>query len=118
MILLWIFADAYLMPKLQNAAMNAIFEEDLNAIVGELEPDTMEMMYARTAKGSALRRVFLDEFVGNRMTYGDQNNDYLDGFGAIPGFFREFIVRMEEVYKGEIKLPSEENNYLDYFVAE
>lgn len=56
---LWVFGDRYLMPLLQNTAMDACIKR-ISACNGWMSSGTMVFRYQQTPRGSQLRRMLVD----------------------------------------------------------
>lgn len=91
---LWIFGDFLMLPELQNLAMKSIVLFLNHPISVEL----ISVAYKHSAEGSPLRKLVLAESVDNhvfRHGYG-KDREGMDRLGALPGFFCDFMVRLEE----------------------
>ncbi|CAK4030955.1 unnamed protein product [Lecanosticta acicola] len=94
LVRLWIAADMWLMPRLQNEAMRALLRvldsDDLNV---KLSPETARVAWEETAEGSRMRAMMMWE--ARVATNGGRLGTFysaaeLDAFAAIPGLFEDY----------------------------
>lgn len=103
LINLWVFADAYLIRKLQNEAM-----KQLVALTVEWFTDAPVVRhgYGTAPKGSALSRFIMDEarymYFSNSAGCGFEEQD-LENMAQIPGFLPDFLgpVRQRLLHEGK-----------------
>ena len=97
---LWCFADAYLMPKLQNAAMILLLECLENS---RTNAGAAKLALELTSSGSPVRDAVMDELVSDytRGPKGERDDRYseeeMDTLGATPGFMSELTTRLFSV---------------------
>jgi hypothetical protein len=80
---LWLFGDAYMLPKLQNDAMKMFLEHTQGRMVG---PAAVKYVFANTAPDCVLRVAFLEEAIYDSLVLRNYKEEEKNEVGAIPGF--------------------------------
>lgn len=88
LISLWSFADAHLMPELQNEAMRHFLQ--LSGFLTMLS-ETASLAYEKTADGSAMRRAVVSENVYDYMTFDYHFDErWFADMGSVEKFLYDF----------------------------
>ncbi|KAI4719678.1 hypothetical protein E4T48_04136 [Aureobasidium sp. EXF-10727] len=101
---LWVLGDRYLMPALQNTAMDAYIRK-ISGQHGHGSPESIERRYRQTHAGSPLRRVFVDwqahKLKLNKKILREWPKEALADFAIA-------LFDMKSKHQGTSKLPSPE----------
>lgn len=94
---LWTFADAHLIPKLQDAAITKLVDV---AAANAVDSEVVRFGYSTSAKGSKLRKFIIDQarydyFVAEPPAL--LTAEKLASLAAIPGFLPEFLEPVREI---------------------
>ncbi|KAF2433527.1 hypothetical protein EJ08DRAFT_676700 [Tothia fuscella] len=110
---LWVVADMYKVPELQNQAMFRIAKLYHTYNGKNIQPEVLEYVYEHSGTGSPIRRVMLD-FAAGKMdtTFYSQNSNVLP-----LEFSQELcLLQMTRARQFETEIP--EINAVAYYVAE
>ena len=117
LIKLWKFADAYLMPRLQNKAMQEWCRMlDLSSV----DADMIRAAFEGTDVDSRIRHAIVHEALYDWSTSWAQSTvgfpAMMDLAGATPGVFHHFFKEMSKTPRGDINRPSMGENREQYKV--
>ncbi|KAG9524966.1 hypothetical protein KCV07_g1424, partial [Aureobasidium melanogenum] len=114
LIRVWIFGDKYLMPCLQNRAMNALIQKNREAkFVPTLQ---LKTIYENTLPGSPLRKLVVDLVtykVGDMDEVMQRNDDNRWPYEALVDLVKALGAKKKE-YVGSFRLP-EANRHKCYY---
>lgn len=94
LVKLWVFGEAYLMPKLQNETMECFLDLLQN---GFISTDAVHVAFELTAS-DMFRRMIAKE-VAQWQRRGCYSDEEIDGLGTIDGFFKITIKVLEECHR-------------------
>jgi hypothetical protein len=114
LIRVWIFGDKYLMPCLQNKAMNALIQKNREAKF--VPTPQLKTIYENTLPGSPLRKLVVDLVIykiGDMDEVMQRNDDNRWPYEALVDLVKALGAKKKE-YVGSFRLP-EANRHKCYY---